>query len=197
MGEALHELLREREGTRCRIYAPVGAHRDLLAYLVRRLLENGANSSFVNQIVDKSLAPEDIAADPVAEVEGFGDAIANPGIRPPAALFAPRVNSRGWNVNEPASVAPLAAERERWRSAPVAGGADARGGGAAPPAGRGQSGRSRQDVVGEVADATAGDVAAALAAAEAGFAEWSARAPPSAPPRCGGPPTPTRRTRPS
>ena len=53
MGEALHEIVREREGTRCRIYAPVGAHRDLLAYLVRRLLENGANSSFVNQIVDK------------------------------------------------------------------------------------------------------------------------------------------------
>ena len=56
MGEALHEIVREREGTRCRIYAPVGAHRDLLAYLVRRLLENGANSSFVNQIVDKRLA---------------------------------------------------------------------------------------------------------------------------------------------
>ena len=71
MGEALHEIVREREGTRCRIYAPVGAHRDLLAYLVRRLLENGANSSFVNQIVDKRLAPEEIAADPLAAVEAL------------------------------------------------------------------------------------------------------------------------------
>ena len=71
MGEALHEIVREREGTRCRIYAPVGAHRDLLAYLVRRLLENGANSSFVNQIVDKRLAPEVIAADPLAAVEAL------------------------------------------------------------------------------------------------------------------------------
>jgi RHH-type proline utilization regulon transcriptional repressor/proline dehydrogenase/delta 1-pyrroline-5-carboxylate dehydrogenase len=175
MGEALHELMREREGTRCRIYAPVGAHRDLLAYLVRRLLENGANSSFVNQIVDKDLAPEDIAADPIAEVESFGDAIANPGIRRPAALFAPRVNARGWNVNEPASVTPLAEAREawrtyRWRGAPMLATA---GQGAAPrpvtnPA-------DPDDIVGEVSEATAADVATALAAARQGFAEWSAR----------------------
>ena len=116
MGEALHEIVREREGTRCRIYAPVGAHRDLLAYLVRRLLENGANSSFVNQIVDKRLAPEEIAADPLAAVEALGRAIANPRIRRPAALFAPRLNSRGWNVNEPASIAALVAARETWRT---------------------------------------------------------------------------------
>ena len=65
MGEALHEELRTRSGTRCRIYAPVGAHRDLLAYLVRRLLENGANNSFVHQIVDETILPEDIARDPI------------------------------------------------------------------------------------------------------------------------------------
>ncbi len=64
MGEALHETVRQSEGTRCRIYAPVGAHSDLLAYLVRRLLENGANSSFVHQIVDEDVTPEDIARDP-------------------------------------------------------------------------------------------------------------------------------------
>ena len=58
MGERLHDIVLKREKTRCRIYAPVGAHRDLLAYLVRRLLENGANSSFVNQIVDEDVAPE-------------------------------------------------------------------------------------------------------------------------------------------
>ena len=64
MGEALHNIVMDEHGTRCRIYAPVGAHRDLLAYLVRRLLENGANSSFVNQIVDEDVPPEDVAADP-------------------------------------------------------------------------------------------------------------------------------------
>jgi RHH-type proline utilization regulon transcriptional repressor/proline dehydrogenase/delta 1-pyrroline-5-carboxylate dehydrogenase len=177
MGEALHEAMRERSGTACRIYAPVGAHRDLLAYLVRRLLENGANSSFVNQIVDKSLPPEAIATDPLAQVEAFGEIVANPGIRPPAALFAPRRNSAGWNVNEPASIAPLIAAREpwsthRWRAAPMlAGGA----GGAAPRAVANPADTS--DTVGEVAEATPEDVAAALAAAPAGFADWSARPP--------------------
>jgi RHH-type proline utilization regulon transcriptional repressor/proline dehydrogenase/delta 1-pyrroline-5-carboxylate dehydrogenase len=57
MGERLHDIVLTDKGTRCRIYAPVGAHRDLLAYLVRRLLENGANSSFVNQIVDEDVPP--------------------------------------------------------------------------------------------------------------------------------------------
>ncbi|MEC7141620.1 MAG: proline dehydrogenase family protein, partial [Pseudomonadota bacterium] len=64
MGEALYRHLLASEGVRCRVYAPVGAHRELLAYLVRRLLENGANSSFVNQIVDDRIAPEDIVACP-------------------------------------------------------------------------------------------------------------------------------------
>ena len=63
--------------------------------------------------------PEEVAADPLAAVEAFGDAVANPGIRRPAALFAPRRNARGWNVNEPASIAALAAEREAWRHAPL------------------------------------------------------------------------------
>ena len=57
MGERLHDIVLAETKGRCRIYAPVGAHRDLLAYLVRRLLENGANSSFVHQIVDDSIAP--------------------------------------------------------------------------------------------------------------------------------------------
>ena len=64
MGEVMHTLVMAQHNTRCRIYAPVGAHRDLLAYLVRRLLENGANSSFVNQIVDEDVSPEEIAQDP-------------------------------------------------------------------------------------------------------------------------------------
>jgi RHH-type transcriptional regulator, proline utilization regulon repressor / proline dehydrogenase / delta 1-pyrroline-5-carboxylate dehydrogenase len=116
MGEALHEIVREGEGTRCRIYAPVGAHRDLLAYLVRRLLENGANSSFVNQLVNEEIAPETIAADPIAAAEAV-EPTANPMIRPPRDLFAPRRNSVGWNVNEPASILPFLAAREAFRAA--------------------------------------------------------------------------------
>lgn len=64
MGETLHTIVLQSENTRCRIYAPVGAHEDLLAYLVRRLLENGANSSFVNQIVDEDVPPSVVAACP-------------------------------------------------------------------------------------------------------------------------------------
>jgi len=64
MGEAVHEIVKARAQTRCRIYAPVGVHEDLLAYLVRRLLENGANSSFVNQLIDPSVPPEILARDP-------------------------------------------------------------------------------------------------------------------------------------
>jgi RHH-type proline utilization regulon transcriptional repressor/proline dehydrogenase/delta 1-pyrroline-5-carboxylate dehydrogenase len=174
MGEALHDIVREREATRCRIYAPVGAHRDLLAYLVRRLLENGANSSFVNQIVDKSLPAETIAADPIAAVEACGGAVANPAITRPADLFAPRRNSRGWNVNEPASIGETVAAREAWRRHHWE---------AVPTTGSGGEPRpvvnpaDPNDVVGTVHEATAEHVAAALDAAPAGFAAWSARPP--------------------
>jgi RHH-type proline utilization regulon transcriptional repressor/proline dehydrogenase/delta 1-pyrroline-5-carboxylate dehydrogenase len=87
MGDALHAIVHKAESTRCRIYAPVGAHRDLLAYLVRRLLENGANSSFVNQIVDESIPAELIAGDPFHAVVKLGDEVANPGIPQPADLW--------------------------------------------------------------------------------------------------------------
>ncbi len=176
MGESLHELVHETEGTRCRIYAPVGAHRDLLAYLVRRLLENGANSSFVNQIVNEEIAPEVIAADPFARAMSQKP-VANPHIPAPADIFAPRRNSRGWNVNEPASILPFLDAREafrhtRWQAAPLL----------AVPA-TGSSPReivnpaNPAEIVGEVREATPADVAAALGAAPSGLAEWSATTP--------------------
>ncbi|WP_134679820.1 bifunctional proline dehydrogenase/L-glutamate gamma-semialdehyde dehydrogenase PutA [Paracoccus ravus] len=110
MGERLHDIvLRENEG-RCRIYAPVGAHRDLLAYLVRRLLENGANSSFVNQIVDESIAPEDVAQDPFAALAG---AKAPASLVTPDAIFgAGRPNSQGFDLSDPAVLARIDAARD-------------------------------------------------------------------------------------
>src|SRR3546814_1090084 len=79
----------------CRIYAPVGSHEDLLAYLVRRLLENGANSSFVNRIQDEKLPIDEIVADPAAKLRGVAR-IPHPGIPLPADLFQPeRKNSTG------------------------------------------------------------------------------------------------------
>ncbi|NNK66632.1 MAG: bifunctional proline dehydrogenase/L-glutamate gamma-semialdehyde dehydrogenase PutA [Rhodobacteraceae bacterium] len=100
MGEALHDIVHKSEGTRCRIYAPVGAHRDLLAYLVRRLLENGANSSFVNQIVDTSVPVSEVAKCPFEALE---DTQADGTQRIPSGpeLFAPeRRNSMGFDLND-------------------------------------------------------------------------------------------------
>ncbi|MEL6774011.1 MAG: bifunctional proline dehydrogenase/L-glutamate gamma-semialdehyde dehydrogenase PutA, partial [Pseudomonadota bacterium] len=176
MGEALHAVVREGEGTRCRIYAPVGAHRDLLAYLVRRLLENGANSSFVHQIVDKSVPAAAVARDPVAEVEGFGATVSNPAIRRPGALFGTdRPNSRGFRINEPASITALIAAREGfaetlWTAAPMVAGGHR-------PTGPSRDVLSPADpvrVVGRVQEATAEDVAAALNAAPDAHAAWAA-----------------------
>ncbi|MGI9389862.1 MAG: bifunctional proline dehydrogenase/L-glutamate gamma-semialdehyde dehydrogenase PutA [Boseongicola sp.] len=111
MGEQLHEIVRERHGTRCRIYAPVGAHRDLLAYLVRRLLENGANSSFVNQVVDNAIPPEDVVADPFS---ALGTARAIPTGR---EIFLPeRANSSGWDLTDGNTLARINAAREPFQS---------------------------------------------------------------------------------
>ncbi len=104
MGGALYDVLRQTDPVRCRIYAPVGAHRDLLAYLVRRLLENGANSSFVNQIVDIAVPAADVAADPFLELANSADM---PAVCTPSQLFPDRVNSQGWDVNDPTDTARL------------------------------------------------------------------------------------------
>jgi RHH-type proline utilization regulon transcriptional repressor/proline dehydrogenase/delta 1-pyrroline-5-carboxylate dehydrogenase len=174
MGEALHESVRKSEGTRCRIYAPVGAHSDLLAYLVRRLLENGANSSFVHQLTDEDVAPEEIARDPFSVVETQGPA-ANPAIPRPDGIFgAGRRNARGWDITDPVVLAEITKARQafagtnRWTARVMPG----------PSA----SGASRQiinparpdDVVGTVTEASADDVAAAVGAASAAQPAWAA-----------------------
>ncbi|HET9640283.1 MAG TPA: L-glutamate gamma-semialdehyde dehydrogenase [Allosphingosinicella sp.] len=100
MGEGLYESLVREQGYQTRIYAPVGGHRDLLAYLVRRLLENGANSSFVHQLADESLSDADLIADPVAKIAAVGGT-RHPAIPLPRDLFAPeRPNSQGLDLND-------------------------------------------------------------------------------------------------
>ena len=101
MGEALHEITRASAGTRTRIYAPVGVHQDLLAYLVRRLLENGANSSFVHQIVDERVAPEAVAEDPFGRIAADAD-LHNPRLRVPRALIGDRDGATGWDLTHEA-----------------------------------------------------------------------------------------------
>ena len=129
MGESLHDIVKAQNGTRCRIYAPVGAHRDLLAYLVRRLLENGANSSFVNQITDHDVPAEEVARCPFADVESYLGSPANPATVPPAQLFAPeRINSAGVDLDAPDSIlqihqARLPFKAHRWQAGPLLAGA--------------------------------------------------------------------------
>ncbi len=102
MGEALYgQIVGEKNlGRPCRIYAPVGGHETLLAYLVRRLLENGANTSFVHQLVDDKIPIEELIADPVAEAGRLGGA-PHPLIVLPGDLFgAERKNSKGLDLSD-------------------------------------------------------------------------------------------------
>ena len=111
MGEGLFERLVAEDGYRCRVYAPVGGHRDLLAYLVRRLLENGANSSFVHQLADEAMTDEAILTDPVAALEATG-AGRHPSIPLPADLWRTagqegRANSPGRDLDDARVLARL------------------------------------------------------------------------------------------
>ncbi len=117
MGEALHDIVLKREGTHCRIYAPVGAHKDLLAYLVRRLLENGANSSFVNQIVDENVPPETVATCPFSALNSAPKGL-NPKIANGPNLFGPmRRNARGWDLTDASDLDEIAKARAPWATA--------------------------------------------------------------------------------
>ena len=110
MGSALHEHLSARSGVPCRVYAPVGPHRDLLAYLVRRLIENGANSSFVARAADPSAPESALLADPLDILRASGRA-RHAHLPPPGDLFAPeRKNSRGVEFGDRRALAMLRAE---------------------------------------------------------------------------------------
>jgi RHH-type proline utilization regulon transcriptional repressor/proline dehydrogenase/delta 1-pyrroline-5-carboxylate dehydrogenase len=161
MGEGLYEKLVREEGYQTRIYAPVGGHRDLLAYLVRRLLENGANSSFVHQLADERLTDADILADPVAKIAAVGGT-RHPAIPLPEDLFAPeRKNSEGIDLND-------RSELERVAQAVAAPLSFSAGAKPAPA----QSGGN----VTQPDPAPAGDkqlAAAAIGRASAAFSSWS------------------------
>ena len=173
MGEALHEAIRKTEGTRCRIYAPVGAHADLLAYLVRRLLENGANSSFVHQIADKSVGADVIASDPFALAERH-DTAANPAILTSARLFgASRRNSAGFDITDPLVLERIVAARAPFLAPHVWSASPAAKAGAVRremhnPANPGE-------IVGHVDEARADHVGPAVSAALAAQPGWEAQ----------------------
>ncbi|MEM9494589.1 MAG: bifunctional proline dehydrogenase/L-glutamate gamma-semialdehyde dehydrogenase PutA [Pseudomonadota bacterium] len=173
MGEALHDRLIDR-GERSRIYAPVGGHKELLPYLVRRLLENGANSSFVNQLIDPDLSVDDIVADPLDEIASLESA-ANPAIGAPRDhLNGERLAARGWDETHVPTAAAMAPDARstlgQVTAAPIINGKTITNG----PLENVRNPANRNDIVGAVHLAGKDDVASACAAAKTFSAEWAA-----------------------
>src|SRR6185312_12170938 len=156
-----------------RIYAPVGTHEDLLAYLVRRLLENGANTSFVNRLADDEAPIDEIVADPVEQLAALQPR-RNPNIPLPADILPDRKNSSGFLWSNPVISEPTIAEMQAslkapQRAVPLVGGEE-RKGTAAPV--RDPSDRNR--IVGEVIEASDADVKDALTKAYNARIAWNA-----------------------
>jgi RHH-type transcriptional regulator, proline utilization regulon repressor / proline dehydrogenase / delta 1-pyrroline-5-carboxylate dehydrogenase len=174
MGEALYQVLMADEpGTACRVYAPVGDHRDLLAYLVRRLLENGANSSFVSVAADPAVPISEVLRRPQEAIADPRRARHSRIVRPPD-LYAPaRRNSAGVEFGDAAALAVLLGETrtETPASAQATSLVDGM-----PVEGRPRASRSPIDgsVIGHVSESNEATVAAAMAAAAAGFPAWAA-----------------------
>jgi RHH-type proline utilization regulon transcriptional repressor/proline dehydrogenase/delta 1-pyrroline-5-carboxylate dehydrogenase len=174
MGETLYGQIAGPEGPPCRVYAPVGSHEDLLPYLVRRLLENGANTSFVNRISDLDAPIEEITADPVAKTTQ-AEPKPHPKIPLPADLYGEgRRNARGLELSDPVMLSRLAGaigdaiEKER-QAGPIIG-AELRAGAARPVT----DPSDRRKVVGTVVEASAETTDEAIARAQGAFPEWSA-----------------------
>ncbi len=188
MGEPLYEQVvgdaaKGRLGRPCRIYAPVGSHDTLLAYLVRRLLENGANTSFVNRIADEGVALDELVQDPVQTVQALAAregtlGAPHPAIALPIALQGPlRVNSRGLDLADEATLQALgdafdADARQPWQAEPLLadGTSDTPWQAVTNPA-------DPTDQVGRVREATLADVQQALAAATIAAPAWAATPP--------------------
>ena len=111
-GDLYHQLLHEPDlNVACRVYAPVGSHEDLLPYLVRRLLENGANTSFVNRLEDERTPIDEVIADPVARLQNTTPK-PHPRIPLPRDIYPDRSNSMGINLTDPLSLQTLAGAME-------------------------------------------------------------------------------------
>jgi len=176
MGEPLYDEVvgASKLGRPARIYAPVGTHETLLAYLVRRLLENGANSSFVNRIGDKSVSVDELIADPAEVVRSMAVVGArHDQINLPEGLYGIRKNSAGFDLSNEEQLADLsetlkANASRAWTAEPQVAGAKVKGE-TRPVLNPGD----HSDVVGKVTEIAADDVATAMKAAQKATASWS------------------------
>jgi len=179
MGETLYDQVvgSANLGKACRIYAPVGSHETLLAYLVRRLLENGANSSFVNRIVDESVSIDELVADPVAEAARHAGAPHSKIVLPHELYGRGRKNSSGLDLSSEHVLATLqigldASNKSDWLAQPLLGSGDVDG--ERQPV---TNPADRRDVVGAVIEASVAQVDEALTLAEAAAPRWAATQP--------------------
>jgi RHH-type transcriptional regulator, proline utilization regulon repressor / proline dehydrogenase / delta 1-pyrroline-5-carboxylate dehydrogenase len=157
---------------RVRVYAPVGEHKDLLAYLVRRLLENGANTSFVNRFMDEQVPVAEIVRDPISEIERL-DSYAHPRLPIPASLYADRRNSRGIDLGNPPEIDTLRRELSARRAAKPVAGPIINGillPGATHPV---ANPADRRDLVGSTRDATPDEIITAFDASAAAQPAWN------------------------
>ena len=177
MGEALYDQIvgKSALNRQCRIYTPVGPHSTLLPYLARRLLENGANSSFVNQLLDKRITLDHLLADPF-EATRRDDGKPHPAIPLPPHLFPDdRLNSRGYDLSSQTVLHNLRSRLEAfsqmtWHAVPLIG--DALSTGAAKAV---TNPAHRIDIIGFVTEAEQTDIDAALNVAAACAHQWQNR----------------------
>lgn len=175
MGRPLYDQVIDPEkfNQHCRIYAPVGTHRDLLGYLVRRLLENGANSSFVNKLSDETIPIEKIIADPIARIESLTNK-PHPLIPMPKDIYKAWQNSMGIDVSNPQELAALEKRmqvvlNQAAQAAPLINGQDLFDKSTAKSV---TSPANVQQVIGNVNKASDADVELALKTAKAAEATW-------------------------
>jgi len=178
MGADLYGVVMEAKGFNhaCRVYAPVGSHEDLLPYLVRRLLENGANTSFVNRIVDEELPIEEVAEDPIEKVEQTRP-VAHVAIPLPPNLYgARRKNSKGVNLANEQTLESLARRMQgfsekRWNVRPVLADDSATAGSSSV---ENVNPARLSDVIGSIEAASEQQVEKAIATAKAFSTQWDA-----------------------
>ena len=171
--ELYAEICGENYKKPCRVYAPVGHHGDLLAYLVRRLLENGANSSFVYKIVDKNVDAAKLVESPLDYVKSLGDK-RHPNILLPSNLYQPeRENSMGFDLSQPQNIVQLQTafnkfRAEKFYASPIVNGKKL----LSPPALPICNPADRDDIVGYCSNAKPEHFHEALESARAAFAAW-------------------------
>ncbi|MFZ6848357.1 trifunctional transcriptional regulator/proline dehydrogenase/L-glutamate gamma-semialdehyde dehydrogenase [Undibacterium sp. RuRC25W] len=179
MGETLYDQVvgKDKLNKPCRIYAPVGSHQTLLAYLVRRLLENGANSSFVNQIVDENVSIDTLIADPIHLAHELGGR-PHAGISLPADLFGTeRKNSAGLDFSNELTLQEVAAHFEQTAQQKLVATSLLSGEMSIGPSRPILNPANQLDHVGEVMEATTQDVQNALESAQQFALDWQATAP--------------------